>query len=85
METQKITVSDEVIKLIAGEIGRHDIFVKQLYKGSPNLTESEYRSVIDKERDTTALVIKDILEGVYPWAPVVRDGNNIVLLNKENN
>ena len=66
-ENKKLHISDVICRYISDEIKRHDYYINSLYKSKikGDLTEEEYMSKLEYERNEASLIIKGILEGDF--------------------
>lgn len=67
---KKLHISDVMCRYISDEIKRHDYYINSLYisKIKGDLTEEEYQSKLEYERNEVSLIIKGVLEGEFDWA-----------------
>ena len=66
---KKLHISDVMCRYISDEIKRHDYYINSLYRSKMNgdLTEEDYQSKLEYERNEVSLIIKGILEGEFEW------------------
>lgn len=64
---KNLHISDVMCHYISDEIKRHDYYINSLYRSKVkgDLTEEEYQSKLEYERNEVSLIIKGILEGDY--------------------
>lgn len=66
---KKLHISDVMCRYISDEIKRHDYYINSLYgsKIKGDLTEEDYQTKLEYERNEVSLIIKRILEGEFGW------------------
>jgi len=66
---KKLHISDVMCRYISEEIKRHDCYINSLYRSKMkgDLTDDEYQSKLEYERNEVSLIIKGILEGEFEW------------------
>ena len=66
---KELHISDVMCRYISEEIKRHDCYINSLYRSKMkgDLTDDEYQSKLEYERNEVSLIIKGILEGEFEW------------------